>query len=90
MVVVLVLISLLVSIVLSLVIGVKGIRSYRQSHDRGIVLLTVGILFLSGVPVSVTVVLRTFVAVPSWAMPTTSNLIRLLGIVIIIVTIYDQ
>ena len=89
-VVVMVGISFLVAVVLSLVIGVKSVRSYRASHDRGIALLTVGILFLSGVPVSVTVALRMFATAPGWAVTTTGNLIRLLGIMIIIVTIYDQ
>lgn len=88
-VVVLLAISFLVAVVLSLVIGVKGIRSYRGSHDRGIALLTISILLLSGVAVSLNVAFTTFTAVPGWIATTTVNLVRLLGIVIIIVTIHD-
>ncbi|WP_124954266.1 hypothetical protein [Halocatena pleomorpha] len=83
-------ISLLISVVLSFVIGLKGIRSYRESHDRGIVLLTVGIVLLSGVPAGINVALTTLTAVPGWTVETTVNLIRLFGLVIILVTIYDQ
>lgn len=88
-VVVLLFISLLVAVVLSLVIGIKGIQSYRASSDRGIALLTVGILLLSGVAVSLNVALRMFTVVPGWSVTTAVNLVRLLGIVIIIVTIHD-
>lgn len=83
-------VSLLVSVVLSLIIGLKGVRSYRESHDRGIVLLAVGILLLSGVPTSINVALTTVTPVPGWAVATTVNLIRLMGLVTILVTIYDQ
>jgi type IV secretory pathway VirB6-like protein len=89
-IVVLLFISFLVAVVLSLVLGVKGVRSYRASHDRGIALLTVGILLLSGVAASINVALSMFTVVPGWVVTTAGNLARLLGIVIIIVTIYDQ
>lgn len=82
--------SFLVAVVLSLVIGVKGIQTYRASHDRGIALLTVGILLLSGVAVSINVTLTTFTAVPGWVVTTGANLVRLLGVIIIIVTIHDS
>lgn len=82
--------SLLVSVVLSFVIGLKGVRSYREAHDWGVVLLVVGILLLSGVPTIINVVLTTFTPIPNWVVETTVNLIRLFGLVTILVTIYDQ
>ncbi|WP_154019024.1 hypothetical protein [Halococcus agarilyticus] len=82
--------SLLVSVILSFVIGLKGMRSYRESHDWGIVLLVVGILLLSGIPTSINVVLTTFTTIPDWIVETTVTLIRLFGLVTILVSIYDQ
>lgn len=87
---VLLFISFLVAVVLSLVIGIKGIQSYQESHDPGIVLLTVGILLLSGIAVSINVALTTFTAVPSGVVTTGVDLVRLLGVILIIVTIYDS
>lgn len=89
-VVVLLFISFFVAVVLSLVVGVKGLQSYRVSHDRGIVFLTVGILLLSGVAGSINVAFTLFTAVPGWIVTTGANLVRLLGVIIIIVTIYDS
>lgn len=88
--VVLLTISFLVAVVLSLVIGVKGLQTYRASHDRGIALLTVGILLLSGVPVSINAAFNVFTDIPVWIVTIAGNFARLLGIVIIIVTIYDR
>lgn len=82
-------ISLQVSIVLSLVIGLRGVRSYRESHDYRIVLLVIGILLLSGVPTSINIVFTTFTAIPGWTVAAAVDLIRLFGLVIILVSIYD-
>lgn len=87
---VLLVISLLVAVILSLVVGIKGLQTYRASHDRGVVLLTVGILLLSGIATSINVILNMFTDVSAWIIPIAGNLSRLLGIVIIIVAIYDQ
>lgn len=89
-VVLLLFISLLVSVVLSVVIVFKGVQGYRTSHDQGIVLLVGGILLLSGIPTSINVVLATATAVPGWGVATTVDLIRLLGLLIILVSIYDR
>ncbi len=82
-------VSLFISIVLSLVIGHRGIRRYVETREQGILLLTIGIVLLSGAPIGIDVVLVTATALPGPAIAAFVDLIRLVGLVVILVTIYD-
>ena len=88
-VVVVLFVSLLVSVVLSLVIGLRGGRRYYETRNGGVLLLTLGIVLLSGVPTSINVALTTFTDLPGAAIATLVDLVRLLGLVVVLVTIYD-
>lgn len=88
--VIMVFVSLLAAIILSFVIGIRGVRSYRRSRNWGTVLLVVGILLVSGVPTGINVILTTVTAVPGWLVATMVDLIRLVGLVVILTTIYEK
>ncbi|WP_330632145.1 hypothetical protein [Halocatena halophila] len=81
--------SFVLACVLSLVIAIKGIRAYRESRDRGIAWLTAGIVLLGGGALGVSFSLASLGTIPHWIVITGANLVRLAGVVIIIVTIYE-
>ncbi|WP_147464889.1 hypothetical protein [Halococcus sp. IIIV-5B] len=83
-------ISLLVAVILSFTIAARAIRSYRTTRNRGIALLALGIVLLSGIPVIVNIILSTVTTMPWWVVAMTIDLIRLAGLLIILVTIYDS
>jgi hypothetical protein len=81
--------SLLASVALSYLIGVRAIRRYRASSDRGYVFLATGIILLSGVPIVTNVVLSSATPTPEWLVSTTVDLIRLAGLLAILGAIYE-
>lgn len=81
--------SLAISIVLSFVVGRNGLRGYRRSNDRRLLLLALGIVLLSGGAILFNIALSTLTRTPEWLVATAVDTVRLCGLLIIVIAIYD-
>lgn len=80
--------GLTLSVGLSLVVLLKGVQSYRRSNDPALLVLSLGIVFLSGAPVLVNVGLATAGVFPTGAITTLVNCLRLTGLSCVLYVIY--
>jgi hypothetical protein len=87
-VVVLLFLSLLLAVALSAVVAVRGVRGYRRTGDRALLFLAVGIVLLSGAPVTLNLALSTATGAGEATVTTAANLTRLAGLGVIIRAIY--
>jgi hypothetical protein len=87
-VVVLLFLSLLLAVALSVVVAVRGVRGYRRTGDRALLYLAVGIVLLSGAPVTLNLALSTATGAGEATVTTAANLTRLAGLGVIIRAIY--
>lgn len=76
------------SIVLSIVILVKGVQSYRHTHDPALLGMAAGILLLSGVPLVVNLILGNTTGAGTTTIRVLTDLTRLGGLGLILFVIY--
>lgn len=88
MVVLLFFLGFLVSIVLSVTILVKGVQSYRHTHDPALLGMAAGILLLSGVPLLLNLILGNTTSAGSGLIRLLADLTRLGGLGLILFVIY--
>jgi len=89
LIVLLFLIGFVISIVLSVLILVKGVQSYRQTHDPALLGMAAGILLLSGVPLLVNLVLGNTTGTGTETIRLVADLTRLSGLALILFVIYS-
>lgn len=88
MVVLLFFLGFVVSIVLSVTILVKGIQSYRRTHDTALLGMAAGILLLSGVPLMLNLILGNTTSAGTGVIRLVTDLTRLSGLALILFVIY--
>lgn len=76
------------SIVLSIVILVRGVQSYRHSHDPALLGMAAGILLLSGVPLVLNLILGNTTGAETGTIRLVTDLTRLSGLGLILFVIY--
>jgi|GEM_PF-1981799 len=77
-----------VAIVLSVTILVKGVQSYRRTHDPALLGMAAGILLLSGVPLLLNLILGNTTSVGTGVIRLVTDLTRLSGLALILFVIY--
>lgn len=77
-----------VSIVLSVTILVRGVQSYRRTHDTALLGMAAGILMLSGVPLMFNLILGNTTSVGTGVVRLVNDLTRLSGLALILFVIY--
>lgn len=88
MVVLLFFLGFVVSIVLSVTILVKGVQSYRRTHDPALLGMAAGILLLSGVPLLLNLILGNTTNASTGMIRLLTDLTRLSGLGLILFVIY--
>jgi hypothetical protein len=81
--------TLTLSIGLSVVVLLKGIQSYRRLNDPALLLISLGIVLLSGAPILVNVGLATAGVLRADAIATLVNVVRLVGLACVLYVIYQ-
>lgn len=88
MVVLFLFLGFVLSIVLSVTILVKGVQSYRRTHDPALLGLAAGILLLSGVPLMLNLILGNTTVAGIETIRLIADLTRLSGLGLILFVIY--
>ncbi|WP_018257834.1 hypothetical protein [Halomicrobium katesii] len=76
------------SVALSIIILIKGVQSYRRTHDSALLGMAAGILLLSGVPLVVNLILGNTTGASTETIRIVTDLTRLSGLGLILFVIY--
>jgi len=80
--------GLIVAVVLSTTILLKGVQGYRRAHNPALLGLSIGIVFLSGIPIITNITLSTFALLDTDLIRIFANGFRLVGLGIVLYVIY--